>query len=1179
MNIRFLAVIVPLLAVFMLQATDAQSVRIYINPGHGSWGPDDRPYPTIPYPNLSATGRPDTCGFYETNTNLWKCIQMRETLIGMGCDGDNIILSRWNNGPYPYVSGASNATQYNRALSEIRQEVEVGNFDMFISVHSNAEGAAGTENNVNYPLFLYRGKNGNGNEAVAGSYEMAQTIWEPHWEDQVDWISTSSYSRTQPLLRGDVDFYGSGSWTSNNGTSYYGYLGVLKHGVPGLLVEGFYHSYGPARHRALNEDYCRQEGVRIARGIGRYFGLLTEATGYMMGTVKDKSKSLTHDLYKHRSGTKDDYYPINGAMVKLYRGETFVDAYCTDQNYNGVFVFDNLAPASDYYITVKADGYANLERSGPYTVTANETTYPLLYINAGTPSQLGQSDLEPQFTQDYTDVDIPELEGLTVRRMLTHESELIVLAVADDSQHTPTILRIDPATHTVTGRVSTQGLSDASNGSRCYRLSDIAFTADGMLIGCNQEETVYNSTAGTFRVYQWSSLDAAPSLWFTSPDNELRSGRWYNAHVGNSFGYNGTSQHGTLLTTAVTTGSTRQIRYVTYVIRGGAVVPGRTMANYDYDNSGNRPNSSAVAYGEDFQLLASPLRSDHFIIDGSLIAPRELRLNTIDSKAHKEFAPLPTSDLFSTGASTFQHGLRQLLVTPSSTDGSNVGFAMYDISSGTASAEAVATSGNVLTSTTASGTFTCGLSHDAQIDIYLLRGGKLSRFSATMNDVPPEPVGEEKGIFAYDLNRIDNGNGTYTFTFRANNDATAARIIFTDVSSGATVGSINLEDVTTGMNTKTISGDSLPGIEGQQLRWAVELTARPITSIRRLNSTGGDWTYHHATVAVDRSPESDYFGHIYVGELAGLGNASNGIYRYNPAWQRENASPYNGEETFRRNERLAIDSEGRIYVTDFGDTHSGIYIARPNELDQAGCFTQFFAGTRASSGLFTSNGVNTGSSVSGVSITGSGASTRLYAACEDMNQETYLYDLGGHIDENGHLPTSWNEAPQTVHPKTALYVSNVNLVGMDDGGLWLAENLYTSSGNLSNTISSASASDNHPALRYINPDRSDYWTYATNSNLAIDLNGCAGGGFAINNDATVLVIADRDGILNFYDIDWQKDGNGQPKPVLSKKYTFDADAKDSAATSVAAGRVPNGVYQMAFDWGGNLVVAGGSVGI
>ena len=48
------------MAAFALQAKTTDELRFYINPGHGSWGPNDRPMATIPYPALPETGRPDT---------------------------------------------------------------------------------------------------------------------------------------------------------------------------------------------------------------------------------------------------------------------------------------------------------------------------------------------------------------------------------------------------------------------------------------------------------------------------------------------------------------------------------------------------------------------------------------------------------------------------------------------------------------------------------------------------------------------------------------------------------------------------------------------------------------------------------------------------------------------------------------------------------------------------------------------------------------------------------------------------------------------------------------------------------------------------------------------------------------------------------------------------------------
>ena len=117
-------------------AVTADDVRIYINPGHGGWGPNDRPMATISYPMLSSTGRPDTCGFYESNTNLWKGLEMRDALQRMGVKPENITMSRTTNGPFPYDGNTYGAISKNPSV--IAAEVEEGGYDMFVSIHSNA---------------------------------------------------------------------------------------------------------------------------------------------------------------------------------------------------------------------------------------------------------------------------------------------------------------------------------------------------------------------------------------------------------------------------------------------------------------------------------------------------------------------------------------------------------------------------------------------------------------------------------------------------------------------------------------------------------------------------------------------------------------------------------------------------------------------------------------------------------------------------------------------------------------------------------------------------------------------------------------------------------------------------------------------------------------------------------
>ena len=369
-----------LLSAFILFALALSAARVYINPGHGSWCANCRPMATIPYPNLSSTGMPDTLGFYESNTNLWKGLYLRDKLQEAG--GYTVLMSRTANGPAGSTSTANN--QYNKKLSEICAEVDDNNIDYFISIHSNAA-TEGT--NTNYPIILYRGTDSS--DKVPGSKARANASW-----DRLKEINTSGFEyytsyTSSRNVRGDISFY--------NSSSSYGYLGALKHSAPGFLSEGYFHTYQPARHRALNPDWCCQEGLRYFRGIVDYFGTAKDTKGYIMGAVRTKEKSIENSLYKYNSKTNDKYAPIHGAKIVLRNasGEviktdcyhyvkrmlTNQDYYTTDNNYNGVFVFENLAPGN-YTLSVHANGYKDYSQS--ITVTANATTYPQIFLESGT---------------------------------------------------------------------------------------------------------------------------------------------------------------------------------------------------------------------------------------------------------------------------------------------------------------------------------------------------------------------------------------------------------------------------------------------------------------------------------------------------------------------------------------------------------------------------------------------------------------------------------------------------------------------------------------------------------------------------------------------------------------------------------------------------------------------------
>ena len=369
-----------LLTLALVATTLAFAAKIYVNPGHGSWGSNDRPNGTISYPPLSSTGRPDTLGFYESNTNLWKCLYLREKLQAAG---HTVVMSHTKCGVSP-------------ELSVIAAEAQRSGADYFISVHSNAHSEGST---TNYPAYFYRGKTGN--DYASGSINRIKKAW-PYCFDihNQGMEHHSNYSLTNVGLYADITFQGgSSSTTTIDGVSYTGYYGVLRHGIPGYLIEGYFHTYQPARHRALSPEWCRQEGLRHYRGIAAWYGNAPETKGYIMGYIRTKDKQINQTYYTGRAGN-DIYMPINGAKVYLTNaaGDTVMTncynyvarmlknqkCYTTDHNYNGVFVYENLAPGT-YTITVRANGYKKYTQN--ITVTADKTSYTQIFLTTGTDTE------------------------------------------------------------------------------------------------------------------------------------------------------------------------------------------------------------------------------------------------------------------------------------------------------------------------------------------------------------------------------------------------------------------------------------------------------------------------------------------------------------------------------------------------------------------------------------------------------------------------------------------------------------------------------------------------------------------------------------------------------------------------------------------------------------------------
>ena len=1220
----------------MALAVTADDVRIYINPGHGGWGPNDRPMATISYPMLSSTGRPDTCGFYESNTNLWKAFEMKDALQRMGVKAENITLSRTANGPFPYDGNTYGA--YSKALSVISAEAEEGGYDMFVSIHSNAANSDGQL--TNYPLYLYRGTNDS--EAVTGSKAMCQVSWPRHWMNALD-PTSGNWSQTNTVIRGDVTFYGSGSNSTNSasGQTYYGYLGALKHGVPGFLVEGYFHTYQPARHRALNQDYCGQEGVRLARGAADYFGISGENKGYIMGSVKDAVNSLENSLYTYASGTVDAHAPINGAVVNLYKGGTLIDTYTTDGNYNGIFVFKNLTPGNDYTISVTAEGFDDLAVRDTYTVTANETTHMVLYMEGGEPvsndpvkgifaydlNRTTDNNGNYVFTfkcnSDATDaclVFTDSVSGEEVGRVnlsdIVEGNNTITLAPEElpgeggqvlswavnvigeaitsiervnsvNATYTRATVAIDrnpESAHFGTIYVGERvGKDNAGNGLYVCDVDGKPFNSSPYRGGQALSNCFRISVDGEGKVYIPDWADASSGIYIADPDNlggtfteffdgtRASNGLISNNGVGIGSSISGLWVDGTGADTklfacledlAGPSGNKNGIGVYNIGQSDGSIVNTWDQAPSNYldigaleaSTNGNiitDPNGRGVwvaqnrSKGQNTPSVPSLVFTDY---DSNVLFNSGTDLTSLNGSAIAGFAINKEGNL--------------LVIN----DGDGV-LQFYDItwngniptltSNGTTYVADARTSGNAIHQMAFDwgGNLVCA---GKNIGIYSMPTAvneSLTPARTALSVIKKEiPVDTSfvKGIYTYDLNSTEASDGAYTFTFKANSDAREAYLVFTDKTTGEEVGRVALENVVEGENTVTLTEEQLPGDNGQVMNWAVNVKGDAITRIVRLNDHYANYT--RAAVAIDRSPESAHFGTIYVGERIAKNHAGNGIYACDINGQPRNATVYNGGITWANDMRLAVDGEGKIYIPEWGDATSGIYVADPDHLD--GTYTQFFVGSRNSDGLITNNGQSVGGSVPGVWIQGTGADTKLYAFLEDViapsgkGNNVGIYNIG---QEDGSLLTTWDEAPNTLLDVGALMINgNGNIIADAGGrGTWVMQ--YRSKGqNLASV----------PSLVFV--DNAGEVVYNSGRDLP-SLNGSLMSGFAINNSNDMMVINDGDGILQFYNISW----NGSTPTLTSNGTSFEADARSSV----------NAIYQMEFDWGGNLVCAGGNIGI
>ena len=195
-------------------------------------------------------------------------------------------------------------------------------------------------------------------------------------------------------------------------------------------------------------------------------------------------------------------------------------------------------------------------------------------------------------------------------------------------------------------------------------------------------------------------------------------------------------------------------------------------------------------------------------------------------------------------------------------------------------------------------------------------------------------------IYASGL-QLESTGQEYKFSFILNENANEVFIEF--VSGEKILKSYSAGTLSKGNHTVSMTKAEIPA--GKDMHWQIKATAESVA--RPVKMTGDEETlkfYNAYGVAIDNNPESPYFGRIYVASSKGGTSAGRttdqGIYIMDPLFgdiTNQSNKAYDGGITWSSSNspfRLAIAPDGRVFMCDFSDGNSGIYVmdpSKPNE--------------------------------------------------------------------------------------------------------------------------------------------------------------------------------------------------------------------------------------------------------
>ena len=314
---------------------EAASYKIYINPGHGGYGGDDRGMYLYP---IFINGQVNEAGGYTKEQTFWES----QSNLDKGLRLDTMLRAL---GFQTKLSRITNTEDDDRSLSAIVEEADAWDSDFMLSIHSNAG------NPSNYILQLYSGITPGDNRTYSHmpvhsetSRKITTLMGDNQYMNEV-----SCWTRV-PYIAGDKTFARDIMGWSNG----YGVLRWLD--VPGTISEGMMHDYLPETYRLVNIDYKRQESFYFAKTFYTWFCGKELPYGAIGGKIHDVYQKQLFPDYKPNKNTRDVFRPILNGLVELWQDGQKLASYTTDTLYNGCYFFWDLKPGT-YVVKAMPNGY------------------------------------------------------------------------------------------------------------------------------------------------------------------------------------------------------------------------------------------------------------------------------------------------------------------------------------------------------------------------------------------------------------------------------------------------------------------------------------------------------------------------------------------------------------------------------------------------------------------------------------------------------------------------------------------------------------------------------------------------------------------------------------------------------------------------------------------------------